>query len=192
LNAAKDTGATVWLTGLSGAGKTTIATECVEHLVADGRLEPVGLRALILDGDELREGLNADLSFSAEDRAENVRRVGEVALLFARHGHLVLVPVISPYLKDRLGVRQRHDACVVPFVEVHVATTLATCEARDPKGLYRRARAGEIGQFTGISDPYEPPESPEVRLESEGRTPAESARALLEALERLAVVPRPR
>lgn len=180
----------MWLTGLSGAGKTTIATECMARLGADGRLASLGLRALILDGDELREGLNADLSFSAEDRAENVRRIGEVALLFARHRHLVLVPVISPYLKDRLKVRQRHEACAVPFAEVHVATALETCEARDPKGLYRRARAGEISQFTGISDPYEAPESPEVRIESEGRTPAESATALLEALERLAVVPR--
>ena len=182
-------GATVWLTGLSGAGKSTVAAAFFALPEAGARLAAAGLRALVLDGDDLRDGLNADLSFSAADRAENVRRVGEVALLFARHGHLVLVTVIAPYQAGRDGARARHDAHGVPFVEVHVATSLALCEARDPKGLYARARAGEIAHFTGVSDPYEVPAHPEVRLETEGRAPGESAAALLAALGELTVLP---
>ncbi len=175
-------GATIWLTGLSGAGKSTVAAALGE-LLGDR-----GLRRLVLDGDELREGLNADLGFSAEDRAENVRRVGEVALLFARHDHLVLVPVISPYASGRAAVRQRHLDARIPFVEVHVATPLEVCEARDPKGLYARARAGEIARFTGVSDPYEVPSKPEVRLETDRRPPQECATELFRALEALGVV----
>lgn len=181
-------GATVWLTGLSGAGKSTVAAAFVALPEAGAALAPSGLRPLVLDGDDLREGLNADLSFSAEDRAENVRRVGEVALLFAQRGFLVLVTVIAPYQAGRDAARARHATCGVPFVEVHVATPLALCEERDPKGLYRRARTGEIARFTGVSDPYEVPVQPEVRLATEGRTPAETARALLEALDGLGVL----
>ncbi|MCU1490948.1 MAG: cysNC 1 [Acidimicrobiaceae bacterium] len=175
-------GATVWLTGLSGAGKSTVAA------VLSSMLAERGIRRLVLDGDDLREGLNADLGFSAEDRAENVRRVGEVAQLFARTGHLVLVTVISPYAAGREAVRRRHGETAVPFAEVHVATALEICEGRDPKGLYARARAGRIERFTGVSDPYETPGSPEVRLDTAGRTPVESAAFLLEELERLGLI----
>ena len=172
-------GATVWFTGLSGSGKSTLAG----HL--HGLLETSGVPARVLDGDDLREGLNADLGFSGADRAENVRRVGEVALLFARAGYVVLVPVISPYAAGRDAVRARHAAEATPFVEVHVATPLASCEARDPKGLYVKARAGLIERFTGISDPYEPPERPEIRLDTDGVEPAALAASLLGRLEAL-------
>ncbi|MDA8035383.1 MAG: adenylyl-sulfate kinase [Actinomycetota bacterium] len=172
-------GGTVWLTGLSGSGKSTIAGHLRSLLDRDG------VPALVLDGDELREGLNADLGFGEADRAENVRRVGEVALLFARHGFVVLVPVISPYAAGRAAVRARHDRLATPYVEVHVATPLEVCEARDPKGLYVKARAGLIERFTGISDPYEPPPSPEVRLDTDGTEPGALAAGLLERLRRL-------
>lgn len=171
------TGATVWFTGLSGAGKSTVAGQLAAILAERGE------RVFMLDGDDLRDGLNADLGFAPEDRAENVRRVGEVALLFARASHLTLVTVISPYARGRDAVRARHAAHQVPFVEVHVATPLEVCEGRDPKGLYRRARAGEIERFTGISDPYEAPAAPEVVLATEGRAPRESALEVLEVLE---------
>ncbi len=170
-------GATVWFTGLSGSGKSTVAARVLASL------EGGGVAARTLDGDDLREGLNADLGFSAEDRAENVRRVGEVSLLFAKAGFVTLVPVISPYEAGRRHVRDRHRAESVPFVEVHVATALETCESRDPKGLYARARRGEIANFTGVSDPYEIPERPELRLVTEGRTPDASALEVLAVLE---------
>lgn len=166
-------GATLWLTGLSGAGKSTVAAALAQLL------DELGERWFLLDGDDLREGLNADLGFAAEDRAENVRRVGEVALLLSRAAHLTLVTVISPYAAGRLHARRRHEASGVPFVEIHVATPVEVCEARDPKGLYRRARAGELPRFTGVSDPYEPPEAPELVLATAGRTPVESAAEVL-------------
>jgi bifunctional enzyme CysN/CysC len=151
-------GATVWFTGLSGSGKSTVAVAVERALVAAGR------PAYLLDGDNLRHGLNADLGFSAEDRSENIRRVGEVARLFADAGVVALVPVISPYRADRDRTRAIHDGVGLPFVEVFVDTPLAVCEARDPKGLYARARAGEITGFTGIDDPYEAPTDPDLRL----------------------------
>jgi bifunctional enzyme CysN/CysC len=166
----------VWFTGLSGAGKSTVAAALGERLAADGAA------VFALDGDDLREGLNADLGFRPEDRAENVRRVGEVALLFSRAGHLTLVTVISPYADGRARVRARHAALGVEFVEVHVATALEVCEARDVKGLYRRARAGEIERFTGVSDPYEAPEAPELVLDTGNETPEASAAAVLAVL----------
>jgi bifunctional enzyme CysN/CysC len=169
-------GGTVWFTGLSGSGKSTVAA-ALRHL-----LDERGERHFLLDGDDLREGLNADLGFTAEDRAENVRRVGEVALLFSLASHLTLVTVISPYAAGRDHARQRHEASGVAFVEVHVATPVEVCEARDPKGLYRRARAGEIPHFTGVSDPYESPDAPELRLVTEGRSPADSAADVLAVL----------
>jgi bifunctional enzyme CysN/CysC len=141
---------------LSGSGKSTIANAVAERLLGLGRL------AYVLDGDNLRHGLNADLAFSAEDREENVRRVGEVARLMADAGLVVLVPVISPYRAHRDRVRRAHEAAELPFVEVFVDTPLDECERRDPKDLYRRARAGELVGLTGIDDPYEPPLRPDV------------------------------
>jgi bifunctional enzyme CysN/CysC len=151
-------GATVWLTGLSGSGKSTVAVECERLLLAAGR------PAYMLDGDNVRHGLNGDLGFSAADRAENVRRVGHVARLFADAGVVVLVPLISPYRDDRDRVRALHDDAALRFVEVFVATPIEVCEARDVKGLYAKARAGEITGFTGVDDPYEAPTAPELVL----------------------------
>ncbi len=151
-------GVTVWFTGLSGSGKSTVA-----NTVA-GQLLDIGRPAYVLDADNVRHGLNEDLGYTAEDRAENVRRLGEVARLMADAGLVVLVPVISPYRSDRAAVRARHEAAGLDFVEVFVDTPLADCEARDPKGLYARARSGDITGMTGVDDPYEPPESPELVL----------------------------
>jgi bifunctional enzyme CysN/CysC len=169
-------GATVWLTGLSGSGKSTVAAACEQLLVDAGR------PAYVLDGDNVRHGLNADLGFSAEDRAENVRRVGHVARLLADAGVVALVPVISPYRADRDQVRAIHDEAGLPFVEVHVDTPIELCEERDPKGLYARARAGEITGFTGIDDPYEPPTAPELVLRPSDGEPVEQARLVLRLL----------
>jgi bifunctional enzyme CysN/CysC len=171
-------GATVWFTGLSGSGKSTVAA-CVERsLVASGR------PAYLLDGDNLRHGLNADLGFSAADRTENIRRVGEVARLFADAGVVALVPVISPYRADRDRVRAIHDGVGLPFVEVFVDTPLAVCETRDPKGLYAKARAGEIRGFTGIDDPYEAPAEPDLRLTPDDGDPEAQAELVLRALDK--------
>ena len=151
-------GATIWLTGLSGSGKSTVAAACEARLVAFDR------SAYILDGDNLRLGLNGDLGFSSDDRAENVRRVGHVARLMADAGVVVLVPLISPYRADRDQVRAIHAEADLPFLEVFVDTPLELCEQRDPKGLYAKARAGDIKGFTGIDDPYEAPEHPDLVL----------------------------
>ena len=149
-------GATIWLTGLSGSGKSTIATHVEKMFVADGR------PAYILDGDNLRIGLNADLGFSDDDRRENIRRVGEVARLMADAGVVVLVPVISPFRDARDRVRTMHAAAGLSFFEVFVDTPLDECERRDPKGMYQRARRGDITNFTGIDSPYEAPVSPDL------------------------------
>jgi bifunctional enzyme CysN/CysC len=169
-------GATVWFTGLSGSGKSTVAVELERALVAAGR------PTYLLDGDNLRHGLNADLGFSAADRSENIRRVGEVARLFADAGVVALVPVISPYRADRDRARSIHEAVGVPFVEVFVDTPLDVCEARDPKGLYAKARAGEIKGFTGIDDPYEAPVHPDLRLTPADGDPAVQASLVLKLL----------
>jgi len=169
-------GATVWLTGLSGSGKSTVAVEVERQLVAAGR------GAYLLDGDNIRHGLNADLGFSAAERTENVRRVGQVARLFADAGLVAVVPLISPYRADRDLVRAMHDEARLPFVEVHVDTPIELCEARDPKGLYAKARAGEITGFTGIDDPYEAPEHPELVLRPEDGTPEQMAAAVIAVL----------
>ena len=158
----KSVGGTVWFTGLPAAGKSTIAKVLHDLLLQRG------LESCLLDGDDLREGLNADLGFSETDRAENVRRLGEVAILIARLGHLAIVSAISPYAASRRAVRERHLAMAVTFVEVYVATPLEVCEARDPKGHYAQARSGQLLSFTGVSDRYEPPESPELTLSTEG------------------------
>jgi bifunctional enzyme CysN/CysC len=170
-------GATIWFTGLSGSGKSTVAVEVERQLVEAGR------PAYLLDGDNLRQGLNGDLGFSAADRAENVRRVGEVARLFADAGVVALVPVISPYVADRARAREIHSLAGLPFLEVFVDTPLEICERRDPKGLYAKARAGEITGFTGIDDPYEAPDDPELRLTPDHGTPAEQAAAVLGLLD---------
>ena len=172
-------GATVWLTGLSGSGKSTVAVALEGLLVASGR------PAYRLDGDNLRLGLNADPGFSAADRDENVRRAGEVAVLLADAGVVALVPLISPYRAGRDRARAAHEAAGVPFVEVFVDTPIELCEQRDPKGLYAKARAGEITGFTGIDDPYEAPVAAELRLVPADGDPTAQAAAVLSVLEPL-------
>jgi len=167
-------GFTVWLTGLSGSGKSTVAVE-VEHLLLGA-----GRPCYLLDGDNLRHGLNADLGFDRPAREENVRRVGEVARLFADAGLVALVPVIAPYAAGRAAVRAAHEAAGLRLIEVHVATPLSVCEGRDPKGLYARARAGQLRGMTGIDDPYEEPLAPDLRLT--GSEPVSEAAAAVLAL----------
>jgi adenylyl-sulfate kinase len=160
-------GATVWMTGLPASGKSTVAAGVEARLLSDGR------PAYVLDGDNLRHGLNGDLGFSAGDRAENVRRTAEVSALLADAGVVVLVALVSPYRADRAAARAAHDRRGLPFLEVWVATSLEECERRDPKGLYARARTGELRGLTGVDDPYEPPESPDVVVR--GDEPVEDA-----------------
>jgi adenylylsulfate kinase len=149
-------GAVIWLTGLSGSGKSTLA------YALERRLFDQGHPAFVLDGDNVRQGLSKDLGFSPADRKENVRRLGEVAAMFADAGLFVITAFISPYLEDRAAAR----ATIGPdrFIEVYLDVPVDVCAARDPKGLYRRARAGEIAQFTGVSAPYQPPPAPEIAL----------------------------
>ena len=170
------TGCTLWLTGLSGAGKTTIADAVAAQLRAAGR------EVEVLDGDELRRGLSAGLGFSREDRDIHVRRVGFVAELLARHGVVALVPVIAPYAAPRDEVRARHDAAGTGYLEVHVATPLAECARRDVKGLYAKAAAGQITAMTGVDDPYEEPDKPDLRLDTTGTDVASAARRVLDLL----------
>src|SRR6266699_1465184 len=164
----KQGGATLWFTGLSGSGKSTIAFTLEHALVQRGRL------AYVLDGDNIRHGLNKNLGFTAADREENIRRIGEVAKLFADTGIITLTSFISPYRKDRDNVRALHVAGNLPFIEVHCITPIETCEARDPKGLYKKARAalaaGKGMGFTGIDDPYEPPLKPELTFDAAKHT----------------------
>jgi bifunctional enzyme CysN/CysC len=169
-------GAVVWLTGLSGSGKSTLA-----HVI-ERELFERGMQSYVLDGDNLRFGLNANLGFSPEDREENIRRVAEVARLFADSGQIVLASLISPYRQSRAHARDIAERAGVPFVEVYVKAPLDTCEARDPKGLYRRARAGEIPGFTGIDAPYEEPERAEVVVDTATLSIEEAAVAVLEAV----------
>lgn len=154
-------GATIWLTGLPAAGKSTIAAAVEEHLVRAGRF------AYRLDGDNLRHGICGDLGFTRQDREENVWRVGQVARLFADAGTVALVSLVSPYAECRERVRHLHERDGLPFVEVFVDTPASECARRDPKGLYAKARAGEISGLTGVDDPYEPPASPELVLTPE-------------------------
>lgn len=168
-------GCVVWFTGLSGSGKSTVSRRVEQMLLSRG------VHAYGLDGDNIRHRLNSDLGFSPEDRRENIRRVGEVAALFADSCTITLTAFISPYRVDRAQVR-----ALVPkgrFVEVFVDTPLSVCESRDPKGLYQKARAGQIPQFTGISAPYEAPENPEIRLQTDGRTIDESAAEVVDWLD---------
>jgi adenylylsulfate kinase len=168
-------GVIVWLTGLSGSGKSTIAVATEHELVARGHL------AYVLDGDNVRHGLNKNLGFSPGDRTENIRRIGEVAKLFADAGVIVLTSFISPYRADRDAVRA--NVAEGDFLEVYVDASLETCESRDVKGLYQKARAGEIPEFTGISAPYEQPERPELVLDTNRQTVDESVGRLMAHLE---------
>jgi bifunctional enzyme CysN/CysC len=166
-------GATIWMTGLSGSGKSTIATAIEHTLVSSGRA------AYMLDGDNLRHGLNAGLGFSAEDRAENVRRVGAVAQLLAEAGAVSIVSLVSPYKADRDKIRAAHERAGLPFYEVHVDTPLEECERRDPKGLYAKARGGEITDLTGVGSPYEAPVDPELKTDPDLETAVRQVLALL-------------
>lgn len=188
-------GCVVWFTGLSGCGKSTVANE-VDH-----RLHELGVHTYLLDGDNVRHGLNATpailaenhseefarrfgLGFAAEDREENIRRIGAVAQLFCDAGLIVLTAFVSPYRRDRDMVRRRLSEAGRPddFLEVFVDAPLEVCEARDPKGLYKKARDGEIPNFTGISDPYEPPAAAELTLDAAHKTPVELAEEVVALL----------
>jgi adenylylsulfate kinase len=178
----KQKGCTIWFTGLSGSGKSTIAYTLEHALVQRGHL------AYVLDGDNIRHGLNKNLGFTAADREENIRRIGEVAKLFADTGVITMTSFISPYRKDRDGVRALHDAAKMPFIEIHVNTPIETCETRDPKGLYKKARAGQLKGFTGIDDPYEAPEKPELTLDATNVSPQEATVRLITYLEERGLV----
>jgi adenylylsulfate kinase len=176
-------GATLWFTGLSGSGKSTIAVALEEALFERGHL------SYRLDGDNIRLGINKNLGFSAEDRTENIRRIGEIAKLFVDSSVIALTSFISPYREDRDKVRALHEEAGMPFVEVFVDCSLDEAEKRDPKGLYKKARAGEIKNFTGIDDPYEAPENAEIHLHTDQMTLQEEVDLLLEYLTKQNILP---
>ncbi len=171
-------GATIWFTGLSGSGKSTVAVALETELAKRGKL------AYRLDGDNVRLGINKNLGFSAEDRTENIRRIGEISKLFVDAGVIVLSSFVSPYRADRDLVRKLHADGGMDFIEVFVDVPLEEAEKRDPKGLYKKARAGEIKNFTGISDPYEAPAAPEVVLNTHTMTLEQEVDTLLALLEK--------
>lgn len=173
-------GIVMWYTGLSGSGKSTLAT-AVEHALYER-----GCHTYVLDGDNIRHGLNKDLGFSPEDREENIRRIGEVAHLFAQAGIIAMTAFISPYRKDRDLARSLNDDG--QFHEIFCRCSLGACEERDPKGLYKKARAGEIPEFTGISAPYEEPLTPELVIDTDQESPEESAARVIAYLEQAGVV----
>lgn len=176
-------GGVLWFTGLSGAGKTTLAFELEQ------RLFKLGMQVYVLDGDNIRHGLGADLGFSPDDRAENIRRVGEVAALFADSGIITITAFISPYRQDRVQARR---AAGSGFHEIYLQASLAVCERRDPKGLYARARRGEIPEFTGITAPYEAPEKPELAIDTARLSIESSVRMLAEyATAAFVIAPQP-
>ena len=178
----KQKGATLWFTGLSASGKSTIAFTLEHALVQRGRL------AYVLDGDNIRHGLNKNLGFSAADREENIRRIGEVAKLFADCGVVTMTSFISPYRKDRDGVRALHAEGKLPFVEIYLNTPIETCEQRDPKGLYKKARAGQLKNFTGIDDPYEAPLRPELSIDATTTSPQQAVVLIMAYLEKQGIV----
>lgn len=169
-------GATLWFTGLSGSGKSTVAVAVEKYLNEQGRL------AFRLDGDNVRLGINKNLGFSAEDRKENIRRIGEVAKLFVDAGVITLSSFISPYRGDRDDVRKLHEEAGMDFIEIFVDCPLSVAEERDPKGLYKKARAGQIKNFTGIDDPYEAPSKPELTLDTASMSLQEEVVAVLDLL----------
>ncbi len=175
-------GGTVWFTGLSACGKSTIASALEQILIQSG------VNCYRLDGDNIRFGLNKNLGFSAEDRAENIRRIGEIAKLFSDGGNITLTSFISPYAADRDAARAVHAEAGLPFYEIFVDTPLEECEKRDPKGLYKKARAGEIKGFTGIDDPYEAPEKAELVLDTTGKSVNESAQEVIDMLVRVGLI----
>ena len=174
-------GVTVWFTGLSACGKSTIAFTLEHALMEMGRL------AYVLDGDNVRHGLNKNLGFSAEDRAENIRRIGEVAKLFTDAGAITIASFISPYRADRDAVRANMGDG--DFIEIFVDVPIEVCEERDPKGLYKKARAGEIKGFTGIDDPYEAPENPELVIDAVALSPQQAAATIIEELRNRGFIP---
>lgn len=178
----KQKGATLWFTGLSGSGKSTVAVALEQALFERGRL------CYRLDGDNIRLGINKNLGFSAEDRTENIRRVGEVSKLMADSGVIVLNSFISPYVADRDNVRALHEDGDLPFLEVFVDCALSEAEKRDPKGLYKKARAGEIKNFTGIDDPYEAPQNAEIHLHSDKQSLEEEVDIIIAALEQRGIL----
>lgn len=182
-NLLRQRGATIWFTGLSASGKSTIAYTLEHMLVSQGQL------AYVLDGDNIRHGLNKNLGFSPEDRTENIRRIGEVAKLFADCGVLTSCSFISPYRADRDLVRKFHEESQLPFIEIYVNAPAEVCETRDPKGLYKKARAGEIKEFTGISAPYEAPLTPELTLDSAKMSPDACAGIVLDYLRKQRLLP---
>jgi adenylylsulfate kinase len=177
-------GATLWFTGFSGSGKSTVACALEEALTARGRL------CYRLDGDNIRLGINRNLGFSAEDRTENIRRIGEIAKLFVDTGVIALSSFISPYRADRDQARKEHEDAGMTFIEVFVDCPLAVAEGRDPKGLYKKARAGQIKHFTGIDDPYEAPENPEIHLHTDRMTLEQEVATLMAALETRGILPK--
>ena len=170
-------GVTLWFTGLSGSGKSTVAVALEHALIRRGRI------CYRLDGDNIRLGINRNLGFSAEDRTENIRRISEISKLFVDTGVIALTSFISPYRADRDAARALHEQAGMTFIEVYVDCPLEEAERRDPKGLYKKARAGEIKNFTGISDPYEAPEKPDLVLKTAEMTLADEVQALLTLLE---------
>ncbi|MGI9294159.1 MAG: adenylyl-sulfate kinase [Pseudomonadales bacterium] len=176
-------GVTLWFTGLSGSGKSTVA------VALEGVLHDLGRLCYRLDGDNVRLGINKNLGFSAEDRTENIRRIGEIAKLFVDTGVIALSSFVSPYRADRDAVRALHDAAGMDFIEVFVDVPLDVAESRDPKGLYKKARAGEIKNFTGIDDPYEAPDNPEIVLNSHTMSLEEEVELLLNLLQERAILP---
>ncbi len=178
----KQKGATLWFTGLSGSGKSTVAVALEKVLIEKGHL------CYRLDGDNVRLGINKNLGFSAEDRAENIRRIGEISKLFVDTGVIVLSSFVSPYRADRDLVRELHDQSEMDFLEIFVDVPLAVAEERDPKGLYKKARAGEIKNFTGIDDPYEAPEKPEVVLNSHEMSLEQEVDVLLEEMSKRGII----
>lgn len=178
----KQKGATIWFTGLSGSGKSTLAFTLEHALVQRGHL------AYVLDGDNIRHGLNKNLGFAAADREENIRRIGEVGKLFADAGLITMTSFISPYRKERDAVRALHVAGQLPFIEIYMNTSIETCEQRDPKGLYKKARAGQLKNFTGIDDPYEIPLTPELTIDATGTSPQDATVIIMEYLEKQRLV----